>query len=53
MCVFVVSVCVFVVGMCVFVVGVCGVCMRVFGRVLVVDNASMKDLLLYEIGNEE
>ena len=53
MCVFVVGVCVFVVGMCVFVVGVCGVCMCVFGRVLVVDNASMIDLLLYEIGNEE
>ena len=29
-----------------------GVCMCVFGRVLVVGNASMIDLLLYEIGNE-
>ena len=53
MCVFVVGVCVFVVGVCVFVVGVCGVCMCVFGRVLVVEIESMIDLLLYEIGNEE
>ena len=46
----------FVVGVyvwgCMFVAQV-GVCMCVFGRVLVVDNASMIDLLLYEIGNEE
>ena len=53
MCLCLWSVCVFVVGVCVFVVVACGVCMCVFGRVLVVDNASMIDLLLYEIGNEE
>ena len=45
----------FVVGVyvwgCMFVARV-GVCMCVFGRVLVVGNASMIDLLLYEIGNE-
>ena len=58
-CVFVVGACVFVVGACVFVVGVCvclwpgSVCVCVFGRVLVVGNASMIDLLLCEIGNEE
>ena len=65
MCVFVVGVCLWSVcacGRCVFVVGVyvwgcmfvaqVGVCMCVFGRVLVVGNASMIDLLLYEIGNE-
>ena len=57
--------CVFVVGVCLWTVCVCGrcvclgvyvaqvgVCMCVFGRVLVVGNASMIDLLLYEIGNE-
>ena len=53
MCLWSVCVC----GRCVFVVGVfvawVGVCMGVFGRVLVVGNASMIDLLLYEIGNEE
>ena len=63
---FVVGVCVFVVGVCVCGRCVCvcsrcvcmfvarvGVCMCVFGRVLVVGNASMIDLLLYEVGNEE
>ena len=53
--------CVCVCGRCVCVCGRCvcmfvarvGVCMCVFGRVLVVGNASMIDLLLYEIGNEE
>ena len=29
------------------------VCVCVFGRVLVVGNATMIDPLLYEIGNEE
>ena len=52
-CVFVVAVCMFVVAVCLFVVAVCGESMCVFGRVLVVDNANMIDLLLYEIGNEE
>ena len=59
MCVFVVGVCVFVVGMCVLWsvrVYVCGPgrCVYVcLGRVLVVGNASLIDLLLYEVGNEE
>ena len=52
-CVCLWSVCVCLWSVCVFVVYVCGVCMCVFGRVLVVNNASMIDLLLYEIGNEE
>ena len=42
----------FVAGVCMFVARV-GVCMCVFGRVLVVGNAGMINLLLYEIGNEE
>ena len=56
-CVCVCGRCVCVCGRCVFVVGVfvawVGVCMGVFGRVPVVGNASMIDLLLCEIGNEE
>ena len=50
-CVFVVGVCVFVVGVCMFVARV-SVSMCAFGRALLVGNASMIDLLLYEIGNE-
>ena len=52
MCVFVVDVCVFVVGVCVCGWCMCmfmarvGVCMCVFGRVLVVGNASIIDLLM-------
>ena len=57
-CVFVVGVCVCgrcvcLWSVCVCLWSVCVVCVCVFGRVLVVDNASMIDLLLYEIGNEE
>ena len=47
--------CVFVVGVyvwgCMFVAQV-GVCMCVFGPVLVVGNASIIDLLLYKIRSE-
>ena len=48
------SQCVCVCGRCVcmFMAQV-GVCMCVFGCMLVVGNGSMIDLLLYEIGNEE